>query len=65
MIKVDCLEKLAGIERQLLQLEKMLEDKITDERKAITDKFGVNLQRVENKLQYLELATKKNIQRVS
>ncbi|MEK3886063.1 hypothetical protein [Bacillus sp. FSL K6-3431] len=65
MTKDDCLKKLERIEFRLQQLEKMLEEKLDNERNTIVSSMEENKYRMENKLQYLELASKEKIQRVS
>ncbi len=65
MNKADCLKKLEGIHIQLRQLEKLMEEKLENERSGIIEMMGESSQEIENKLQYLELASKDKIQRVS
>lgn len=65
MTKEDCLKKLEGIHIQLRELERKMEEKLEHERRTLIDVMDNESHKVENKLQYLELASKGKIQRVS
>ncbi len=65
MTRTDVLRKLELMNARMDQLERMLEEKLNNERNTLMNALEQNAYVTENSIQYLELASKGIRQRVS